>query len=465
MSRRDFNVPMRKRNFNVTDVIKKFLFVGFLIIVGFATERAWQNYLHESRNDTPVTEGRTRVVVIGSSIAIGMAPKIQHYLREYQGRDDVDVFDMSLPLLNSDVALERARSAIEQYRPRQILFMVGMHEDFDRSGWLRSAKELAKSGSGVELANQLLASMSSGDYLRPLVFLSSGFERVPGEDFFTVFLPGLFKNLDALAPNVANDETTRKRTLALIHIGLITLRGKKATQAGKLPSEQDSLEFFSTEFKRIVGSLRDWPRETQRLGFERFVRSSDPLDSLYRYWFWCTWSHDDASAERDAVDYYVRHAGYFAFAVQLPKFAQSEEGIRTRLPGLEPRSLLHAIAKTNSTAGAFFIFNGKLGRGNGRYENDDALLFERVPKLLEFVKSQGIRPVLVHYPTLRLRAVDDLASRFDVAAIAGTTSLDELVKKNGRSLYFLDQVGETGHLTEAGLEVFSRAIANDLSRL
>lgn len=430
---------MAKSGPTKTDIIKRSLFCVFLVVLGLSLEILWQS----TRDGTPAPQapGDRNVVLIGGSICEGLAPRIQSSLRRLNGHEGRTVVDYSSPHMSVDEATVRARQALDAHRPSHVLFMLGLQDTNDDEKWLAEMRSLLTKGAHDELISRLVERADEGRFLHPysFVFRNAGeFSRPP---LNRRLIEEVGKSLDRLGTRPTQRAEDEAKRIAFAHFAVLI--GRVATSTLRPPSPDD----FQRDLFAFIGDLRKWAAQIGDTNYESFVASDDANERFRKTWFWIAWPRDAG----DPIDYFVSHPKVVGPIILVPPEFLNPRTIEATFPEGDARRLLVAFSGPKTETQMPFSLDETMSR--------------RLSDLFEIVRAGGARPVLIHYPAARLPLIDEVAARFRVPVAASNSRLPELIRKEGRSVYLNDRIGDTGHLTDAGLEIFGREIAADLARI
>lgn len=437
----------------MSKVFKRSAFVVLLVVIGFAFERAWQTW---SSHETPIdmASERTRIVLIGGSLATGVGPVLQTYLRRSEKRETIDVIEKSFPSLSIEEAKAAALSAIEKYRPRAIVFMVGLtaHKE-EGAAWFAKAKQLQDARAFDVLATLFGDEIAAWNFTHVVRYLRLEKRRLKDERFDRFFVPVATNIIDSSIEKSSTDDRERSRALWTIAIALSTLPRDEADIEVPRVSDRAIADVLRERVRRLTSVLRRWPEEAKGKDYSSFVRSSDSFDGLLRRWFWITWVLRKDKSEQDAVRYYVDHPNDLVQVVPGFHRFRGRVGVAELLKDEPSVILLRALDNVNLDAqrAAF-----------PRTIEVDAI--ERLRETSREIRSRGVKPIFLHYPGLYIERLETMAREEEVGIVGDGGVFDELIAANGRHLYFFDQMGDTGHLTDAGIEIYCRAIADRLAR-
>lgn len=423
------------------------LFIVALLVLGLSIEAL----VRGERAADPAPSGNSvhseKIVLIGGSIANGLAPRLRHFLGRISPDRPIEIVDFSSPLLTLDEADVRARRAIEQHRPVMVVFMLGLHEDVDDPNWLAEAREPLARGDMKSLVSLIVKGLDSDRPYQPYLFVMRNLHVLSRVAYRASLLRELKNETDAFARRAGDDANARRTALALLRLGVLITRGPPVPGRKQDEISKD----FENHLKSRFAELTEWANEIRSLEYDRFVGTEADESSFMKTWFWLTWPRGARPA--DPIAHYTSHASDFLAVFHVPIHLSNQDAIDRVFEQPEYRRLLGAAVAQQKSKG--YPRSQSLGP---EFERRLAALFEHIAK-------NQIKPVLLHYPAIRLPVIDEWSTKFGVATAGGRSRLTDAVKESGRSPYFVDNILQTGHLSDAGLEIYGRDVAEDLVRL
>ena len=147
--------------------------------------------------------------------------------------------------------------------------------------------------------------------------------------------------------------------------------------------------------------------------------------------------------DRDPFAYYSKHPEFLYHVLPgLNKF-HTRKPVLKLLEDAEPRALVQAMMNYEWEFPKF----------------EYTLSVDELPEVLDTIRERNVTPVILQYPDWDNDVLDEIGRQEQVVVIGDGGAFRELIQKNGRATYFLDTMAGTGHLTDAGLEIYCRAVA------
>lgn len=432
-------------------VVTRLFFVVSLLVFGFSAEVLLQSVLHREEGRT--NKGSERILLIGGSMANGLASRVQRHLRLVSGREDFAVVDLSTPLMSVHEAELRVRRALDEHRPSHVLLMVGQHEELDRPEWLTRIEDRLREGDEAGVVKLVGESLDAADYTQPLLFVMRNSESMKKDSLRESLFAELRRRIDPLAKRAPDDHKTRTQALQLVRLGNYMFGASKFTR-DMIHISPAALPGFVQNLNLQFRQFSTWSRRIETEDYDSFTRVDDFKQYLTRAWFWMTWPRD--GRDHDPVEYYSSHPQELRFMIHVPLQLYDDEAIEKYFSDPMFRTLIRETVELER-------------KQPHRFPTFDMAKFQaRVANLLETISKGGSRAIFLHYPGARLPLIDELSRRFDVPTVGGKSNVLKLAKRNGTAVYFLDygySPDGTAHLTDAGLEIYGREVAEDLHRL
>lgn len=450
----------------MSKIAKRLLFVALILALGFGVERL----THLAMEPSPIdpNDGRYRVVVIGGSIAMGTAPKLEYHLRRTLKRDDIDVIDSAIRMANVQVATTLVDGALEKYKPKLILVMLGLNEDRpDNNDRTIPLVDAMKNENPADAALKFDDFLKSDKYTRAAVFIFQYIDVLRREPFREEFTKTINKHIEAKLAVTPTNEPTQRRLFTL-NIWLEWLYADRSTKRNVTPAELAMA--IRDKVDDIISRTRRWPAALDSKSYQEFVSAgSDDYERALRGWFWAAWTMRKNKADQDVVSVYSHEPDLVTGIVPGLRIVISNKTLYGLLDGAEPRAFYQNVLTADPRSFWGNPENRPAGKANAMRE---AIKIEQIPDekrrmidMFDTIRVGGARPVMLHYPGLRLKFLDELSSETGVPVIGDEHLLDDVIRVSGREVYYLDEDHGTGHLTDAGFEIFCKFLAEKISPL